>query len=64
MKRVLVLGAGLVSRPLVHYLTDQPDLEVDPRLAHREQGRGPGGRAGARDRAWPSTSRTRRPSRS
>ena len=28
MKRVLVLGAGLVSRPLVHYLTDQPDLEV------------------------------------
>jgi saccharopine dehydrogenase-like NADP-dependent oxidoreductase len=28
MKRVLVLGAGLVSRPLVHYLTEQPDLEV------------------------------------
>jgi saccharopine dehydrogenase-like NADP-dependent oxidoreductase len=28
MKRVLVLGAGLVSRPLVHYLTDQPDLQV------------------------------------
>jgi saccharopine dehydrogenase-like NADP-dependent oxidoreductase len=28
MKRVLVLGAGLVSRPLVHYLTDQPDVEV------------------------------------
>jgi saccharopine dehydrogenase-like NADP-dependent oxidoreductase len=28
MKRVLVLGAGLVSRPLVHDLTDQPDLEV------------------------------------
>jgi saccharopine dehydrogenase-like NADP-dependent oxidoreductase len=28
MKRVLVLGAGLVSRPLVHYLTDQPDFEV------------------------------------
>jgi saccharopine dehydrogenase-like NADP-dependent oxidoreductase len=28
MKRVLVLGAGLVSRPLVNYLTDQPDLEV------------------------------------
>ena len=28
MKRVLVLGAGLVSRPLVHYLADQPDFEV------------------------------------
>ncbi len=28
MKRVLVLGAGLVSRPLVHYLTDRSDLEV------------------------------------
>jgi saccharopine dehydrogenase-like NADP-dependent oxidoreductase len=28
MKRVLVLGAGLVSRPLVHYLTDQPGFEV------------------------------------
>lgn len=28
MKRVLVLGAGLVSRPLVRYLLDQPDFEV------------------------------------
>ncbi len=28
MKRVLVLGAGLVSRPLVHYLTGQVDYEV------------------------------------
>ncbi len=28
MKRVLVLGAGLVSRPLVHYLTEKEDLEV------------------------------------
>ncbi len=28
MKRVLVLGAGLVSRPLVHYLCGQEDLEV------------------------------------
>jgi len=28
MKRVLVLGAGLVSRPLVHYLTDCEGLEV------------------------------------
>jgi saccharopine dehydrogenase (NADP+, L-glutamate forming) len=28
VKRVLVLGAGLVARPLVHYLTDHPDLEV------------------------------------
>ena len=28
MKNVLVLGAGLVARPLVRYLLDQPDLEV------------------------------------
>ncbi len=28
MKRILVLGAGLVSRPLVRYLLDQPDFEV------------------------------------
>jgi saccharopine dehydrogenase-like NADP-dependent oxidoreductase len=28
MKRILVLGAGLVSRPLVHYLTDREGFEV------------------------------------
>jgi len=28
MKKVLVLGAGLVSRPLVRYLLDQPDFSV------------------------------------
>ena len=28
MKKVLVLGAGLVSGPLVHYLLDQPGFEV------------------------------------
>jgi len=28
VKNVLVLGAGLVARPLVRYLLDQPDLEV------------------------------------
>ncbi|MGD2108721.1 MAG: saccharopine dehydrogenase C-terminal domain-containing protein [Phycisphaerae bacterium] len=28
MKKVLVLGAGLVTRPLVRYLLDQPDLHV------------------------------------
>ena len=28
MKRVLVLGAGLVSRPLVRYLLDQPEMSV------------------------------------
>jgi hypothetical protein len=28
MKRVLVLGAGLVSRPMVRYLLDVPDFEV------------------------------------
>jgi saccharopine dehydrogenase (NADP+, L-glutamate forming)/spermidine synthase len=28
MKKVLVLGAGLVSRPLVRYLLDQPDFNV------------------------------------
>jgi len=28
MKKVLILGAGLVSRPHVHYLLEQPDLLV------------------------------------
>jgi len=28
MPKILVLGAGLVSRPLVHYLTDQEGFEV------------------------------------
>ncbi len=28
MKKILVLGAGMVSGPLVHYLLDRPDLEV------------------------------------
>ncbi len=28
MKKVLVLGAGLVARPLVRYLLDQPDFHV------------------------------------
>ncbi len=28
MKQVLVLGAGLVSRPLVRYLLDQPEISV------------------------------------
>ncbi len=28
MKKVLVLGAGLVSRPLVRYLLDQPEFQV------------------------------------
>ena len=28
MKKVLVLGSGLVARPLVHYLLDQPDFRV------------------------------------
>lgn len=28
MKKVLVLGAGLVSKPLVQYLLDQPDFQV------------------------------------
>jgi saccharopine dehydrogenase-like NADP-dependent oxidoreductase len=28
MKRVLVLGAGLVARPLVRYLLDQPSVEL------------------------------------
>jgi len=49
MKRVLVLGAGLVSRPLVHYLTDQPGFGVtvasrtvskaEALVAGRERGR-------------------------
>jgi saccharopine dehydrogenase (NADP+, L-glutamate forming)/spermidine synthase len=29
MKRVLILGAGLVARPLVRYLLDQPDFQVE-----------------------------------
>lgn len=29
MKKVLILGAGLVARPLVKYLLDQPDFEVE-----------------------------------
>lgn len=29
MKKVLILGAGLVARPLVRYLLDQSDIEVE-----------------------------------
>jgi saccharopine dehydrogenase-like NADP-dependent oxidoreductase len=29
MKKVLILGAGLVARPLVKYLLDQPDFRVE-----------------------------------
>lgn len=29
MSKVLILGAGLVARPLVRYLLDQPDFEVE-----------------------------------
>lgn len=29
MKKVLILGAGLVARPLVRYLLEQPDFEVE-----------------------------------
>lgn len=29
MKKVLILGAGLVAKPLVRYLLDQPDLKVE-----------------------------------
>jgi saccharopine dehydrogenase (NADP+, L-glutamate forming) len=29
MKKVLILGAGLVAKPLVRYLLDQPDLHVE-----------------------------------
>lgn len=29
MKKVLILGAGLVARPLVRYLLDQPDYQVE-----------------------------------
>ena len=28
MNKILVLGAGLVSRPLVRYLLDQPDCSI------------------------------------
>jgi len=29
MKKILILGAGLVARPLVRYLLDQPDFRVE-----------------------------------
>jgi saccharopine dehydrogenase (NADP+, L-glutamate forming) len=29
MKKVLILGAGLVARPLVRYLLDQPGIKVE-----------------------------------
>ena len=29
MKKILLLGAGLVTKPLVRYLLDQPDFEVE-----------------------------------
>jgi len=29
MKKILILGAGLVARPLVRYLLGQPDFEVE-----------------------------------
>jgi len=29
MKKIVILGAGLVARPLVRYLLDQPDFEVE-----------------------------------
>ncbi|UCC41048.1 MAG: saccharopine dehydrogenase NADP-binding domain-containing protein [Candidatus Aminicenantes bacterium] len=29
MKKVLILGAGLVAKPLVRYLLDQPNIEVE-----------------------------------
>ena len=28
MKKILVLGAGMVSRPMIRYLLDQPDFHV------------------------------------
>ena len=28
MKQILVLGAGLVARPLVRYLLNQPEMQV------------------------------------
>jgi saccharopine dehydrogenase (NADP+, L-glutamate forming) len=28
MKKILVLGAGMVSRPMIQYLLDQPDYHV------------------------------------
>jgi saccharopine dehydrogenase (NADP+, L-glutamate forming)/spermidine synthase len=37
MKKILVVGAGLVARPLVNYLLDQPDFQVV--VADREAGR-------------------------
>ncbi|RPJ01339.1 MAG: saccharopine dehydrogenase, partial [Candidatus Aminicenantes bacterium] len=37
MKKVLVLGAGLVAKPLVNYLLDQPDFSVT--VADVEAGR-------------------------
>jgi saccharopine dehydrogenase (NADP+, L-glutamate forming) len=54
MKKVLVLGAGLVTRPLVQYLLDQPDyaVTVASRTLSKAQalvGDHPGGKAVAFD---------------
>ncbi len=50
MKRILVLGAGLVSRPLLRYLLRQPEYRVlvasdDPARAEQQMGEHPRGRA-------------------
>jgi saccharopine dehydrogenase (NADP+, L-glutamate forming) len=54
MSRILVLGAGLVARPLVQYLLDQPDFQVTVasrtvEKAHALIGDRPNGRALAFD---------------
>ena len=63
MKKIFVAGAGLVVRPLVGYLLDQPDLPGRGRATSSRTGRrgsSPATRAG-RPSSW--TSRTRPPCR-
>ena len=38
MKKVLILGAGLVVKSLVRYLLDRPDFEVVVATRNSEQG--------------------------
>ena len=59
MRNVLVLGAGLVARPLLHYLLTHPEFRVliatdEPERARRLMGEHPRGRISALDARDPA----------
>ena len=60
MKRVLVLGAGLVSRPLVRYLLNQSDFQVTvaSRTVSKADALVGATRAAARLICWPTLTRS------